>query len=145
MAKGAGYFALLLGSLTVETLPWAGAAPLCLLLTALALGSREEPVTGGLLGALCGLLWGMTLGRYPLPLALGLAALALTAGWTARTLRLRRGWFVALAAAAALGVVLVLALTAGPSWSWVATWGWTVLVSPLWALMAGGERKDAVL
>ena len=38
MGKALGYFALLVGSLTIQTLPWGGAAPLGLVLAALAAG-----------------------------------------------------------------------------------------------------------
>lgn len=141
MGKGLGYFALLVGSLTIQTLPWKGGAPLGLLLAALVVGSREEPVTGALYGGLCGLCWGMALGRGGLLLTLLLGAAALGAGWMTRNLRLWRGWFLTLAAAGGLAGVVGIALATEPSWNLAGVLGWTVLVSPAWGWVAERGRE----
>lgn len=136
MGKALGYFALLVGSLTIQTLPWGGAAPLGLVLAALAVGSREEPVTGGMYGALCGLCWTMASGWGGIFSALLLGGAALAAGWMVRTLTLWPGWFLTLSALGALGGVALAALAGGLRWELAGVWGLTVLVSPIWGLLA---------
>lgn len=145
MGKFLGYFALLLGSLMVQTLPWGGAAPLGLLLAALVAGCREGPLPAALYGALCGGVWGAAAGRGGGVLALALAAAALGAWWITTALRLPRGWFLLLGAGAALAGVLLTGILAGPSWQLAGVFGSTVLVSPLWGLAAGRGRDGETL
>lgn len=129
MKKAAGYFALLWGSLLVQTLPWGGPRPLALLLAGLGMSAREKhPALAGGLGAVCGLWWAGAAGRCPWAFAGYLALACLGCRLVLNRFGRGLGWFWGWAGLTALGA---LALAGGgmPFWE---TWAATLAAAPFY-------------
>lgn len=123
-----GYLLLLWASLLAQTLPVGLPRPLGLLLAALAVACREEPLLALPYGCLCGLVWAGAAGRGPWGFCLPLSLLCL--GGRGGTM----GRFLLLVGAGCTGAAVWLTLLSGYS-VWAQLPGALVLtaaLSPLW-------------